>query len=163
MSNNSKFRMMTVGAIVLAFLVGMLGVHATDSIAQTNSIKSQEEDVELPDTEPSANPSTRNSMSTETETKTCIARPKQALRCFPTEAEALRVTSGGRFNLTSGQTLRASRLPYPYNAVLYQFRNYRGAKVIFAYFRCGTGTNIPSFFNNRTSSLRLGYCGKVTL
>ncbi|MBF6613397.1 MAG: hypothetical protein IVW55_09755 [Chloroflexi bacterium] len=98
----------------------------------------------------------------------------QAIQCFNTEAEALRVASGGRIQLEPGQTARS--LPYeevfgssanPDNpssiqAILYEHANYGGATLTIYNSGCYIWNNMPGGWNDVTSSVWSGPCG-VTL
>ncbi len=98
----------------------------------------------------------------------------QAVQCFDTEAEALRVASGGRIQLAPGQTARS--LPYeevfgssgdPDNpnsiqAILYEHANYGGATLTIYNSGCYIWNNMPGGWNDVTSSVWSGPCG-ITL
>jgi hypothetical protein len=101
----------------------------------------------------------------------CITTGDQAIQCFDTEAEALRVASDGRIQLASGQTARS--LPYEdvfgsrdspttIQAILYEHANYGGATLTIYNGGCYIWNNMPGGWNDVTSSVWSGPCG-ITL
>jgi hypothetical protein len=95
--------------------------------------------------------------------KYCVDIPNQSLKCFNTEAEAMRVASGGRINLTHGRTARSlssaqlQQSVYYIEAILYRGRDYGGDQYWILspnqYPACPIRGNISSSFNDKTSSL----------
>jgi hypothetical protein len=96
----------------------------------------------------------------------CIIGPNQSSQCFNTEAEALRAASGGRINLTLGQTARslstAQLLSSSIQAILYENRDFKGSSLVIYSSSCSGWNNLSGFWNDRVSSLRASAC-KVTL
>ncbi len=95
----------------------------------------------------------------------------QAVQCFDSEAEALRVASAGRIQLAPGQTARSlpyeevfgsSTNPSGIQAILYEHANYGGATLTIYNGGCYIWNNMPGGWNDVTSSVWSGPCG-VTL
>jgi hypothetical protein len=98
----------------------------------------------------------------------CITGTSHAVQCFDTEAEALRVASGGRIQLAPGQSARS--LPYDavfstaadpssVQAILYENANYGGATLTIYNSGCYIWNNMPAGWNDVTSSVWSGPCG----
>lgn len=101
----------------------------------------------------------------------CITGADQVVQCFDTEADALRVASGGRIQLAPGQTARS--LPYEevfgsddspntVQAIMYEHTNYGGATLTVYNSGCSIWNNMPGGWNDVTSSVWSGACG-ITL
>jgi hypothetical protein len=98
----------------------------------------------------------------------CVVIPEQPVECFATEAEAMQAGTGENINRTPDQTpdsLNRTAARRPWRATLYEHANYNAGRVGLANYifgSCGSRANIPPAFNDKTSSLRVGYCG-ITL
>jgi hypothetical protein len=98
----------------------------------------------------------------------CITSEGESVQCFATQAEALKVASGGRIQLAPGQTARSlsdDELFAPDSmvlAILYEHANYGGATLTIYGDNCGIWNNMPGGWNDITSSVQTSSCG-ITL
>ncbi len=98
----------------------------------------------------------------------CIISHGKSLQCFETEAEALRVASGGRINMAPGQTSASLTddelfgVQTTVRSILYEHTNYGGATLTVYGDTCYGWNNMPVGWNDVASSLRTDSCG-ITL
>ena len=98
----------------------------------------------------------------------CITGTQRPLQCFDTEAEALRVGSGGRIQLAPGQTTASLSNSQLFSvqstlyAILYEHANYGGATLSIYSDSCSGGNSMPAGWNDVVSSAKTGTCG-ITL
>jgi hypothetical protein len=99
------------------------------------------------------------------QTEHCIVSEGQSVQCFATEAEALKVASGGRIQLAPGQTAKSlsdDELFAPDSlvlAILYEHASYAGATLTIYGDNCGIWNNMPGGWNDVTSSVQTSSCG----
>lgn len=163
-----------VGLMLVALASGF-GLSSATSIA--NASTDMQTTVEMPTPTPYPGTVSNELTGVAKPPQHCITSATdagQAVQCFDTEAEALRVASGGRIQLAPGQTARS--LPYeevfggsnnPDNpntiqAILYEHPNYGGATLTIYNSGCSIWNNMPGGWNDVTSSVWSGPCG-VTL
>lgn len=96
----------------------------------------------------------------------CIIGPGHPPQCFATQAEALRIASGGQIQLAPDETLgslsAAELFSTDIQAILFEHTNYVGSTLTVYSDGCYGWNNMPDGWNDRVSSAWTGPCG-ITL